>query len=154
MACILITYFFGLTIGGGHVVYASFHRPDFRYPYLLQVGVGLPALPALFRTPTTTPYDVRDANRGLPDEPAEDQARQASEGFSSWMAPPAHYDEQKHDQLAHWHDQAGYFFELGTLYTMIAGLLNVLAIYDAYAGPVFMHPNPKKKPSPEEAAKP
>jgi hypothetical protein len=28
------------------------------------------------------------------------------------------------------------YFEMGTVYTMIAGLLNVLAIYDACCGPV------------------
>ncbi len=30
--------------------------------------------------------------------------------------------------------------DLGTVYTMIAGLLNVLAIYDAYGGPVRLEP--------------
>jgi hypothetical protein len=29
------------------------------------------------------------------------------------------------------------YFELGTAYTMIAGLLNILAVYDAWGGPVF-----------------
>ena len=29
------------------------------------------------------------------------------------------------------------FFELGTVFTMIAGLLNILVIYDAWGGPVF-----------------
>ena len=28
-------------------------------------------------------------------------------------------------------------FELGTVFTMIAGLLNILAIYDAWRGPAF-----------------
>ena len=49
MVCILGTYFFGLAIGGGKVVYASFRQPDMRYPYLCQLGVGLPALPALIQ---------------------------------------------------------------------------------------------------------
>ena len=35
----------------------------------------------------------------------------------------------------------------GTLYTMIAGLLNILAIWDAYAGPVISEP-PKKERGP------
>ena len=34
---------------------------------------------------------------------------------------------------------------MGTLYTMIAGLLNVLVIYDAGAGPVWMVPDSEKK---------
>jgi hypothetical protein len=35
----------------------------------------------------------------------------------------------------------GRFFEIGTLYTMLAGMLNVLVIYDAWSGP--MHPTPR-----------
>ncbi len=45
--CILGTFFFGLGLGRNKVVYASFRRPDMRYPYICQVFVGLPALPAL-----------------------------------------------------------------------------------------------------------
>ncbi len=33
--------------------------------------------------------------------------------------------------------QLGRYFDLGTLFTMISGLLNVLAIYDAYEGPAY-----------------
>ena len=29
-----------------------------------------------------------------------------------------------------------HYYELGTVYTMIAGLLNILAVYDACCGPV------------------
>ena len=37
----------------------------------------------------------------------------------------------------------GRYFELATTLTMIAGLLNVLAIYDAFAGPVVIRPAKK-----------
>jgi hypothetical protein len=37
-------------------------------------------------------------------------------------------------------------FELGTLYTMVAGLLNVLAIWDAYGGPVIGEPGKERGP--------
>ena len=47
MVCVLATYFFGLVLGEGHVVYASWLKSDRRWQYLCQVGVGLPALPAL-----------------------------------------------------------------------------------------------------------
>ena len=43
--------------------------------------------------------------------------------------------------------------DLGWIYTVIAGVLNILVIYDAYAGPAF-HGDPheqKKQPKPEEA---
>ncbi|MFM8706815.1 MAG: DUF6677 family protein, partial [Planctomycetia bacterium] len=39
------------------------------------------------------------------------------------------------DQLAQWHRRLGRFYEIGTLYTMLAGMLNLLVIYDAGAGP-------------------
>src|SRR5262245_17604921 len=43
--------------------------------------------------------------------------------------------------------------DLGWIYTVIAGVLNILVIYDAYAGPAFHgDPNEKKKvPKPQEA---
>ena len=47
MVCILSTYFYGLAMAGGHVVYASWNKSDRRWQYVCQVGVGLPALPAL-----------------------------------------------------------------------------------------------------------
>ena len=62
------------------------------------------------------------------------------------MAPPKQpVREQEPDELAYWHRLLKGRFELGTLYTMVAGLLNVLAIYDAYAGPVFVSPEEEKK---------
>ena len=40
------------------------------------------------------------------------------------------------DELSLWQRRLGRWFELGTLYTMLAGMLNVLAVYDAFAGPL------------------
>lgn len=131
MACILVTYFFGLAIGDGHVVYASWGKSDSsnmrgdksamtRYPYLCQIGVGLPALPALGQKLA--------ADRG------------GTLFGSEFMAPPGDTYEQRHDKLATWHEKLGFYFELGTLYTMIAGLLNMLVVFDAFSGPVFSDP--------------
>jgi hypothetical protein len=134
MVCILGTYFFGLALGGGKVVYASFRQPDMRYPYICQIGVGLPALPALIQRQRAMP----GAARGGP-------------LWNGFMAPPqVSPHEHMEDELAGWHKDLKAYFELGTLYTMIAGLLNVLAIYDAYAGPVFVVPGEQKdKPPPD-----
>jgi len=41
-------------------------------------------------------------------------------------------------------------FDLGTAYTMIAGLLNLLAIYDAWGGPVFPEPVKPKEDDEED----
>ena len=42
------------------------------------------------------------------------------------------------------------YFELGTAYTMIAGLLNLLAVYDAWGGPVFPVETKKKEDDEDE----
>ena len=42
------------------------------------------------------------------------------------------------DELDQLHYRMGRDFEFGTVYTMVAGLLNVLVIYDAWAGPAFV----------------
>lgn len=134
MVCILGIYFFGLALGDGKVVYARFRQPDMRYPYLCQFAVGLPALPALIQRQRLV--------ASQPPKPAL---------WKGLMAPPSvGRSEQDKDQLSDWHRVLKGRFELGTLYTMIAGLLNVLAIYDAYAGPVFTLPEKKQdRPSPK-----
>jgi hypothetical protein len=139
MVCILGTFFSGLTLGKGHVVYASWTKNDKRWQYFCQLGVGAPALPALI------------------------QARRARNGEKPWfnglMAPPKNVadarDEARlpEDELAQWHRELNSRFELGTLYTMIAGLLNVLAIYDAYAGPVISVPEEEKDKPPDDEKK-
>lgn len=130
MVCILATYFFGLVLGEGHVVYASWEKSDRRWQYLCQVGVGLPALPAVL------------------------QNRLVRSGKEPWfggiMAPPTVVREDAHDELAEWNEQLSNKFDLGILYTMIAGLLNVLAICDAYAGPFVPAPEEEKSPNPDK----
>ena len=124
--CILGTFLFGLylgsseTAGWGRVVYASWRPDDKRLPYLCQVGVGLPALPALVQT-----LRVRNGRAPLPPK--------------QFMAPPPLQPGAGAPTLNQLHRQLGRYFELGTVYTMVAGLLNVLAIYDAWGGPVVAH---------------
>ncbi|HRX83228.1 MAG: hypothetical protein H6821_02465 [Planctomycetaceae bacterium] len=133
MVCILSTWFFGLSLGEGHVVYASWKKDDHRWQYLCQLGVGTPALPAIVQS-----QRVKKGKEPL---------------FDGWMAPPQNVVnyESPHDELSQWHLKYHAFFELGTLYTMIAGLLNVLAIYDAYAGPmVIASEEQSDKPPPDD----
>lgn len=115
MVTILSTFFYGLFISEGRAVYASWVDGDKRLPYLCQVCVGLPALPALVQT-----YLVRNGHEPL---------------FGGIMAPPADI-AQLNDLWKKLNRQ----LDLGTVYTMIAGLLNVLAVYDAYGGPVRLEP--------------
>ncbi len=122
--CILSTYFFGLAIGGGHVVYASLSKNDWRWQYFCQLGVGAFALPALVQT-----YRVRSGRSPL---------------VADIMAPPGTVTPHVKDKLARWHEKYTSRFEIGTLYTMVAGLMNLLAVFDAYGGPfVFVSAEPQ-----------
>jgi hypothetical protein len=128
MACILGTYFFGLALGEGKVVYAAWNKTEKRWQYPLQLGVGLPAAPALVQS-----LVVRREGQPL---------------MGGLMAPPADQGE-----LSRWHNDLNIRFELGTLYTMIAGLLNILAIWDAYGGPVISEPASKERGPPADKEK-
>jgi hypothetical protein len=125
MVCILGTYFFGLALGEGKVVYASWNQVDRRWQYPLQLGVGLPAVPAIVQGMV-----VRRGNPPL---------------LGGMMAPPA-----TQEQLSFWHYTLNMRFELGTLYTMVAGLLNILAIWDAYGGPVVTEPGKSERGPPDD----
>ncbi len=128
--CIMGTFMYGVCLGGskelgwGRAVYFSWRQGDKRLPYLCQVGVGLPALPALV------------------------QAKRVSGGKRVWangfMAPPripgnTHPGDPNADRptSSELHKKLHRYLELGMAYTMIAGLLNILAVYDAWGGPVF-----------------
>jgi hypothetical protein len=139
--CIMGTFAFGVYLGGnrqvgwGRTVYFSWRENDDRLAYLCQIGVGFPALPALLQ-----------ANR---------MANGENVFWHGFMAPPrqaSSSDDPNRDQptLSDLHLQLHRFFELGTAFTMIGGLLNVLAIYDAWGGPVTFRP--KKEDKDEEAS--
>lgn len=127
--CVMSTFLYGLYLGGseelgwGRVVYASWRQGDKRLPYFCQIGVGLPALPAL----------VQASRVGNGKEPL----------FGGFMAPPrleAGHRSDGRPSLDELHEKLHRFFELGTVFTMVAGLLNILAVYDAWGGPVFAEP--------------
>ena len=98
------------------------------------MGVGVPALPALIQN--------NRFNNGRP----------PLFGITMMMPPRPVDPTTGSDQLADWHDDLKGLFEVATLYTMIAGLLNMLAIYDAFAGPVFPQPDEKHKRGPPAQA--
>ena len=161
MICVLSTFFFGLGLGHGRVVYASFKTGDMRWQYICQLGVGAPALPAMVqamktkngadpfwvlceRFPADYPVEslrfqrITDENR-----PPNFDEETLKDGF---MAPPAGpiYQDMP-DTLGRWHFDYKHFYELGTLFTVIAGLLNLLAIYDAFCGPAILTPAQRER---------
>ena len=110
MVCILGTYFYGWAISGGKVVYACWNPDSLRhYGYFCQVWVGLPAWPAMIQATVKPPLGP------------------------TFMVPPDFTN--KNNNLSDWYrNYPG--FELGSVLTMVAGLLNLLVIFDAAAGPV------------------
>ncbi len=143
--CILGTFIYGMYIGSGHVVYAStadvFSRKFFndRWQYVCQIGVGLPALPALVQRER-----VRDNKEplwgGFMRPPREVPPADQGPGFESKdQSDPAHKVISP-DELSKWNYDYGEFFDIGTVFTVIAGLLNVLVIFDAYGGPLVIPP--------------
>src|SRR5688572_17168264 len=145
--CIVGTFVYGLIIGQGRVVYAStadvFSREFLeRWQFLCQVGVGLPALPALVQRER-----IQDGKPPLIHDnfmrPPRKFPPHGASGFTS--GDNAKNTVVHPDELAKWNYDLGDLFELGTVFTVIAGLLNILAIYDAYGGPLIIPPPEDKK---------
>src|SRR5436305_649758 len=117
--CILGLYVMGMLMGEGKIVYWRWVNPlnnpeKFCLYYLGQFFVGLPALPALIQS-TLNYYGL-------------DLSHHFLWGF---MAESDQYT------LNSLQTRLGKLVEIGTIYTTVAGLLNILAIYDAYEGPAY-----------------
>ncbi len=198
MVCILGTFFVGLWMGQGRVVYASWRANDQRYAYICQVCVGLPALPAVVQSmlvnsnPPKAPFfdgvmappllygqqvprgwaERQVARHNFDPEDFPDLQRQEPRNYVTYLRSDVAQEESPklratpssrdpYNQLSDWNLRMGPFFELGTVYTLIAGLLNVLAIFDALAGPASPstplknpadpQPGPPPLPSPTPA---
>lgn len=112
--CILGLYFLGLALGEGKIVYWEWINPignaeKFRASYLCQFFVGLPALPGLIQG-TLRYYGHDPILWGFLDNPGPNAINAL-------------------------HPKLGKLVEVGWVYTVVAGLLNILAIYDAREGP-------------------
>jgi TM2 domain-containing membrane protein YozV len=117
--CILGLYLMGMVMGEGKIVYwrwvNPFSNPEkFCIYYPGQFFVGLPALPALIQS--TLQYYHFDPTHHF---------------LWGFMAEPAA------NVLNGLQPRLGKLVEIGTIYTAVAGLLNILAIYDAYEGPAY-----------------
>lgn len=114
LVCILGLYLTGLAIGEGKIVYWSWINPlhdaeNFRLSYVMQFFVGLPSLPAFIQG-TLKYYHMNPILGGFMAEPAA-------------------------AEINGLHTRLGKLVEISMEYTKIAGLLNILAIFDAALGP-------------------
>ncbi|QDU60684.1 hypothetical protein Pan216_15330 [Planctomycetes bacterium Pan216] len=128
--CILGLFVAGSQQGAWQVVYVRWDREGFYWPYLAQVGTGVVALPALIRSPAVRAWFPEAVRR-----------------FE--LAPTP----EEQDDL---HRTFGKQIDMAMVYTMVAGLLNFLVIYDAFAGPALWDEEQRRKsppPSPPETPK-
>ena len=170
MVCILSIFVYGLSLGGGRCVYASTRANDFRWQFFFQIGTGALTFPALVQNAATKdggdPYWVLCERYPIQDQlPAALQNKQfevvePDSGYTGatykdgFMAPPAGPISTESDQVdtvAMWHRDMKQLYDLGTLFTIVAGLLNLLVVYDAYAGPMIISPSEKKRKEIEES---
>ncbi|MDC0936593.1 hypothetical protein OAS39_09915, partial [Pirellulales bacterium] len=143
--CVFGTFCYGMLLGNGKVVYAA--TPEVlsreflqRWQYACQIGIGMPAMPAYLQV--------------LHDPTGRDPL------WNGFMAPPqkglisatddsGNISEQP-DEAAKWTVDWHPDYEVGTVYTVIAGLLNLLVICDAYAGPLVLGHGKGKEDSPDD----
>ena len=155
MAAIVGTLLVGLWIGGGKVAYCQWRPGARRLEFIGQAGIGAVAIPAVVQSWSL-------AATGRPLLPG------------GWFAPPLVRDQavapayaarlerteprlsfyrdvrdggvrSGGDELSAWYLALGRYFDVGTLYATIAGLLNLLVVYDAWAGPLHEpEPGPGK----------
>ena len=139
--CVFGTFLFGFLIGDKKVVYASSPRDEpWRWQYYCQLGVGLPALPAL----------VQRGRADMPPHPVLGTLMQPPSKQAQRITDASDNEAFQPNELAAWTVTTHPRYELGTVYTVIAGLLNILVICDAYAGPLVL--GGKKEEKDDEAS--
>ncbi len=148
MASLLACLVVGLWLGDGRVVYAAWRPGEPRLAFIGQSGIGAVAIPAVLQSlrlhgPAQEPYfasglfapPLRPGQLVTPTYAgrlARTEPGVAADDF--FDRPPL--KQFRRDQLSIWQRRLGRRFEIGTLYTVIAGMLNVLVVLDAFAGPL------------------
>lgn len=150
-SCILGVFLLGAYLGSSakhgiaRVVYYDTIVPSNRmFHFVCQAGAGLVTAPAMYQA-----WLFKSGKPPL---------------FGSKMMAPLEYDfnprrpepPSRFSELNEVHLELARYFDIATAYTMIAGLLNVFAIFDALSGPVVIldekeEANPKDDPAPEPA---
>jgi hypothetical protein len=114
--CIMGLFVIGMGLGEGKIAFWRWVNPlhdseNFRLWYPAQFWVGLATFPALVQA-TLMRYGLNPILGGYLAEPPMNVINAL-------------------------HSSAGRYVDIGVVYTCIAGLLNILAIYDAYDGPAL-----------------
>ncbi|MCE2727579.1 MAG: hypothetical protein LW698_12495 [Planctomycetaceae bacterium] len=148
MAVLLASLVFGLWLGGGRVVYAAWRPGEPRLAFIGQSGIGAVAIPAVLQSwrlhgPAQEPFfasalfapPLRPGQLVGPAYAARLARFEPGVGADDFFDRPP-FKQFRRDQLSIWQRRLGRRFEIGTLYTVIAGMLNVLVVLDAFVGPL------------------
>jgi hypothetical protein len=175
--CLYGLFFYGMYLGSWSNVYlpdVSAAEPPSRIPTLVsnvwarlpfagQFWIGVAAWPAIWqyntydpaKNPDLPPKD--DANTGMGRllagirtfERAPYENRAPADRGPRMGEAPADWPHKTLNELQIEGDKT---WDLGWVFTVIAGVLNILVIYDAFAGPAFGNAEQAKTPAPLEAA--
>ncbi|QDT70344.1 hypothetical protein MalM25_32910 [Planctomycetes bacterium MalM25] len=151
MGSIIGLFVAGMWIGGGQVVYASTLpvQPLRSYlydgwPFLCQSGIGAVAIPGwIERSRYQANKDALLVPAFYPPQGADRARRDGAESTT----------DQSDNRVVHPDGAAkrryrlGFRFEVGMVYTVIAGLLNLLVVYDAHSGPLLPEEEEKNEPN-------
>lgn len=140
--CLYALFFYGMNLGKWQNVYLPNYAEEgnpkvkkglasnlyTRFQFVGQFPIGMAAWPAIYQYSVFTEADDEKPPMG------------------GWMRAPSieRINELQRDTDKTW--------DLGWVYTIIAGVLNVLVIYDALAGPAFRET--KTPPAPPEGTPP
>ena len=134
--CILPILFAGIVMGSyhdtkgklqiGRVVYFSWKEEEKRLYFIPQAMVGLVAIPAFIQAKV-----VESGNDGI---------------CHNLFAPPRVKSEQSNqptrDEII---ERTHSWFDLGSIFTAVAGLLNLMVVFDVICGPARLEKNEKTK---------
>lgn len=143
MASIVGLFVAGMLIGGGKVAYASTlpFSPVRSYvydgwPFLCQSGIGAVAIPGWIERSRYLAGEDALLVPALYPPPTGERALRAPEGELTSIDQSG--NKVRHpDGPAKRRYDLGFRFEVGMVYTVIAGLLNLLVVYDAHSGPML-----------------
>lgn len=143
MASIVGLFVAGMVIGGGKVAYASTlpFAPVGSYlfdgwPFVCQSGIGVVAIPGWLERSRYLGGEGPMLVEMLYPPPTGDKARRdpgntlkSIDQMGNTVRHPDGPAKRRYD--------LGFRYEVGMVYTVIAGLLNLLVVYDAHSGPML-----------------
>ena len=124
--CIMSIFLFGCYLGSdreygaARVVYSKWNKGEKRLFFIPQAFIGIAAIPAKLQENLV--------KQGLPPR------------WGGFMAPPNSLSAAKpkgNPTINDLHYSLGRYFDLGTIFTVIAGFMNILVVFDAVSGPVI-----------------